>query len=285
MKNTKKKLGIHSETRLEYIEVSPNICLHVRDWGEGRPIVLIPGWPFSDEMYDYQMTELAEKGFRAISISLRGFGESDKPWGVYNYDVYADDLKNIFEQLDLANVTLCGHSMGGAIAIRYMSRNRGDHVSKLALFGAAAPLWTKREDYPHGINKADVDLLIMGIHQDRPKLLSDIGKKFGLSEATLNPGLWSWLQNIGMKASPYASAQSLIALRDTDLRSEMSSISVPTAIFHSVDDKICPFVFAEEMSKKIKKSKIIHFQNSGHALFVEEKEKFNYELINFVSEG
>ena len=102
-------------TRLEYIEVAPGIRLHVRDWGEGRPIVLIHGWPLSNEMYDYQMTELAEKGFRAISISLRGFGKSDKPWGPYNYDVYADDLKSILDQLDLKDVTLGGFSMGGAI--------------------------------------------------------------------------------------------------------------------------------------------------------------------------
>ncbi|MBF0364315.1 MAG: alpha/beta hydrolase [Oligoflexia bacterium] len=270
--------------RLEYIEVSPHIRLHVRDWGEGRPIVLIPGWPFSNEMYDYQMTELAREGFRAISISLRGFGKSDKPWGSYNYDVYADDLKAILQQLDLSGVTLCGHSMGGAIAIRYMSRHKENHVSKLALFGAAAPLWSKQEDYPYGVSKSDADLLIKAVDRDRPQLLSDVGKKFGFSESSLNPGLWSWLQSIGMQASPYATAESLIALRDTDLRSELSSISVPTAIFHSVEDKICPFIFAQEMLKKIKNSKIIRFEKSGHALFIEEKEKFNDELKRFASE-
>jgi len=272
-------------TRLEYLEVSQHVRLHVRDWGQGQPIVLIPGWPFSNDMYDYQMTELAEKGFRAISISLRGFGKSDKPWGAYNYDVYADDLKNVMEQLDLSGVTLCGHSMGGAIAIRYMSRHKESHVSKLALFGAAAPVWTKRDDYPYGTEKSDVDLFIKAVDQDRPQLLSNVGKKFGFSQTSLNPGLWSWLQSIAMKASPYATAQSLIALRDTDLRSELPSISVPTAIFHSEKDKICPFEFAKEMSKKIKNSKIIRFEKSGHALFVEEKEKFNEELIRFATEG
>ena len=68
-------------TCLEYIGVAPGIRLHVRDWGQGRAIVLIPGWTLSNDMYDYQMTELAKKGFRAISISQRGFGKSDKPWG------------------------------------------------------------------------------------------------------------------------------------------------------------------------------------------------------------
>lgn len=39
--------------RAEYIEVEPNVHLHVTDVGEGRPIVLIPGWPLSDEMYEF----------------------------------------------------------------------------------------------------------------------------------------------------------------------------------------------------------------------------------------
>ena len=60
---------------------------------------------------------------------------------------------------------------------------------------------------------------------------------------------------------------------------------MPTAIFHAVGDKICPFEFAEEMAKGIRTAKIIRFENSGHGLFLEEKEKFNSELIGFAGEG
>jgi len=73
--------------REEYIEVEKNVRLHVTDIGEGKPIVLIHGWPLSDEMYEYQYQYLVEKGFRIIGITLRGFGKSDKPYGKYNYDV------------------------------------------------------------------------------------------------------------------------------------------------------------------------------------------------------
>ena len=44
--------------RAEYIEVEPNVRLHITDAGEGRPIVLIHGWPLSDEMYEYQYNDL-----------------------------------------------------------------------------------------------------------------------------------------------------------------------------------------------------------------------------------
>ncbi|HEY5590946.1 MAG TPA: hypothetical protein VIK55_07995, partial [Paludibacter sp.] len=73
--------------RAEYLEVEPNVRLHITDAGEGKPIILIHGWPLSDEMYEYQYNDLINAGFRAIGITLRGFGKSDKPYGAYNYDV------------------------------------------------------------------------------------------------------------------------------------------------------------------------------------------------------
>src|ERR1035437_6011187 len=97
--------------RQEYIEVEPNVCLHVIDVGEGRPIVLIPGWPLSDEMYKYQYNVLINKNFRVIGITLRGFGKSDKSYGAYNYDVHALSIKKILDKLDLKDVVLGGFSM------------------------------------------------------------------------------------------------------------------------------------------------------------------------------
>ena len=92
-------------------------------------------------MYDYQMMELVENGFRAISISLRGFGKSDKPWGAYNYDVFADDTKAVMDQLGLNDATLGGFSIGGSIAIHYMARHGASRVSQAcALWGRSTEL-------------------------------------------------------------------------------------------------------------------------------------------------
>ena len=130
-----------SAGRSEYIEVEPNVKLHVTDLGEGKPVVLIHGWPLSDAMYEYQYSELVKNGFRVIGITLRGFGKSDKPYGKYNYDVYADDIKVILDKLKIEKATLGGFSMGGAISIHYVARHNSAHVAKLVLFGAAAPVW------------------------------------------------------------------------------------------------------------------------------------------------
>lgn len=269
-------------TRKEYIKVQKNVRLHVTDLGEGKPIVLIHGWPLSNAMYEYQYQFFIEKGYRVIGITLRGFGKSDKPYGAYNYDIYAQDLHLVLEKLDIKDALLGGFSMGGAIAIYYLSKFANTRISKLALFGAAAPLWTQREDYPLGFTTDAVDDLIALSKTNRPQLLENFGKIFAASESALPAGIAAWLGAINMEASPYATTQSLIALRDTDLREELSKINVPTAIFHGANDVICEYALAELMHKKINNSYIVRFSNSGHALFYEEAEKFNTELLAFL---
>ena len=171
--------------------------------------------------------------------------------------------------------------MGGAIAIRYVSADNGAHVSKLALFGAAAPVWTQKKDFPYNLPKSAVDDLIELNYQDRPKLLSDFGKIFSATETSLNEGISNWLYGINLSASSHATAQCLIALRDTDLRSDLGKITLPTVIMHGKKDKICSFDLAEQMKAGISNSYIVAFENSGHSLFLEETRKFNEELIRF----
>ena len=270
--------------RQEYIEVEPNVRLHVTDAGEGRPIVLIPGWPLSDEMYEYQYNDLINKNFRVIGITLRGFGKSDKPYGAYNYDVHALDIKKILDKLAIKDAVLAGFSMGGAIAIRFVALDNDDQVSKLVLIGAAAPIWTQRKDFPYNLPKSAVDDLIKLNYQDRPKLLSDFAKIFSATETSLNEGIGNWLNGICLSASSHATAQCLIALRDTDLRNDLRKITIPTVIMHGKKDKICSFDLAKQLKIGILDSHIVAFENSGHSLFLEETPKFNAELIKFAAE-
>jgi len=270
--------------RAEYIEVEQNVRLHITDAGKGKPIVLIHGWPLSDEMFEYQYNDLINSNFRVIGITLRGFGKSDKPFGDYNYDVHASDIKKVLGKLDIKDAVLGGFSMGGSIAIRYASEDNGARISKLALFGAAAPIWTQRDDFPYNLPKSAVDDLIELNNQDRPKLLSNFAKIFSASETALNEGIGSWLNGICLSASSYATAQCLIALRDTDLRSDLKKIKIPTVILHGRKDKICSFDLAEQMKAGISNSRIIAFENSGHSMFLEETKKFNTELIKFAKE-
>lgn len=270
-----------SAGREEFIEVEKNVKLHVTDLGEGQPIVLIHGWPLNDAMYEYQYQYLEQKGFRVIGISLRGFGKSDKPYGRYDFDVFSDDIKVVLEKLKIENAVLGGFSMGGAVVIHYVTKYNAAHISKLALFAAAAPSWKQREGFPYGVTDAAAAGLIEQTMTNRQDLIAGFGAGFPAREGAISKNVEKWLENINLEASPYAITKSITALRDLDLRPQLAKIKVPVAIFHGTHDKLCDFAFAEQLHKGIKDSYIVKFENSGHALFFEEAAKFNAELEKF----
>ncbi|MCF0048977.1 alpha/beta hydrolase [Dyadobacter sp. LJ53] len=282
MKDKQKNLNAQPGVRKEFIKVAPNVRLHITDIGEGLPLVLIHGWPLSDAMYEYQYQYFVERGIRVIGITLRGFGKSSKPYGQYNYEVFAADIKTVLEKLEIKDAVLGGFSMGGAISIYFTSRYKGEHISKLALFGAAAPIWTQRPDFPFNVTQEAAQQLIDLSRVDRPKLYEDFGKIFTASEDSVSPGMGAWLNTINWEASPYAATQCLIALKDTDLRPQLAEVAIQTVIFHGRYDKICDFQLAEKMHESLKDSKLVPFEHSGHALFIEEAEKFNQELEEFI---
>jgi pimeloyl-ACP methyl ester carboxylesterase len=233
-------------------------------------------------MFEYQFTELPKHRCRCIGIDLRGFGDSDKPWDGYNYDTLSDDLKTVLDSLDVKNATLVGFSMGGAISIRYMARHHGARIEKLVLAGAAAPCFTKRPDFPFGIEKSAVDDLIRLTYQDRPAMLKAFGQIFFANPDKLSPEFKTWNLGLGLAASAYATIQCAVELRDADLRKDMASIKIPTLILHGVDDHVCTFDLAKRMHEAIKSSQLVQFEKAGHGFYYEERERFNSELVRFI---
>lgn len=261
-----------------YIEVEPGVKLFVEEVGSGIPVVFIHGWPLNHNIFEYQVALLPMYGFRCISIDLRGFGKSDQPWAGYDYNRMADDIRVIMDTLYLEQVRLIAFSMGGAIAVRYMSRHRGHRVAKLVLLGAAVPAFTQRENYPYGMTKAAVDELIELAHTDRPLMVAEFGDK--VFAQPVSPSFKEWFQAIGVASSNHGTACTAISLRDEDLRQELPQIHVPTFIFHGVLDQVCPFPFALLMHKGIQGSQLLRFEKSGHGIFYDELELFNQRLLS-----
>jgi non-heme chloroperoxidase len=172
--------------------------------------------------------------------------------------------------------------MGGAIAIHYMARHQGSGIAKLALLGAAAPCFTKREDFPHGIEKAAVDDLIRQTYTDRPSMLKNFSEIFFANPQKLSPEFKIWNLSLGLAASAYATIQCAIELRDADLRRDLATIHIPTLILHGVDDKVCLFDLARAMHDGIKGSHLVSVEKAGHGFYYEEKEKVNTELVSFI---
>ncbi|MFL5662010.1 MAG: alpha/beta fold hydrolase [Ktedonobacteraceae bacterium] len=259
-----------------------DIKINVQDIGSGKPVVFLHGWPVNSNMFEYQYNELPKHGYRCIGIDLRGYGESDKPWEGYNYDTLSDDVRAVIEALNLHDVTLLGFSMGGAIAIHYMSRHQGARVSRLALMGAAAPAFTQREDFPYGLPKSGVDSLIAGTYADRPAMLKAFSQNFFYAPDKLSPEFQIWNLSLGLAASSHATIQCAIELRDADLRRDLASINVPTAILHGINDKVCLFDLARAMHEGIEGSELIAFENAGHGFYYEQRDKVNAELLRFL---
>src|SRR5690242_8559592 len=113
-----------------------SVELHVEDTGgDGRPVVLIHGWPLSGASWSEQVPALTAAGYRVVTYDRRGFGQSGKPGEGYDYDTFADDLQAVLEALDLRDVSLVGFSMGGGEVARYLGRHGQDRVHS-AVFAA-----------------------------------------------------------------------------------------------------------------------------------------------------
>ena len=238
-----------------YVKVEPNVKVYVEDLNPDgkKTIVFLHGWPGNHNLFEYQFNQLPKLGYRCIGIDQRGFGKSDKPYGGYDYDRLSDDVRCVVNGLRLHDFILAGHSTGGAIAIRYMSRHKGYGVSKLALFASAAPSLIKRPNFPYGLEKEDVIKIIEGTYTDRPKMLSDFGDTF-------------FFQHI---SKPF---------------SDLAEINVPTLIIHGIHDKVVPFQLGKVQNQSIRNSKLLPFEFSGHASFYDQRDRFNEELVKFIEE-
>lgn len=265
-----------------YVRVEPNVKIYVEDLNpEGKKTILfIHGWPGSHKLFEYQFDQLPKMGYRCIGIDTRGFGNSDKPYEGYDYNRLADDVKCVVDALKLHDFTLAGHSTGGAIAIRYMTRHKGHGVTKLALFAAAAPSLIKRPNFPYGLEKEDVLKIIQGTYTDRPKMLSDFGEIFFYQHIT--KPFSDWFFQLGLQAAGWSTASIANTWMDEVLFSDLAEISVPTLIIHGIHDKVVPFPLAEVQKRGIKDSKLIPFKFSGHGTFYDERDKFNEELMRFI---
>jgi non-heme chloroperoxidase len=94
-------------------ENSSGIGICYEDHGEGKPVLLIHGWPLSGAFWEKQVAALLAAGHRVITYDRRGFGKSTRPMTGYNYDTFADDLHALVTKLGLRDFSLVGFSMGG----------------------------------------------------------------------------------------------------------------------------------------------------------------------------
>ncbi|HEX4766908.1 MAG TPA: alpha/beta hydrolase [Lichenihabitans sp.] len=271
---------------MTFIKTRDGTELYYKDWGKGRPVVLIHGWPLDADQWEYQMPPLTEAGFRTIAYDRRGFGRSGQPWTGYDYDTLADDLKAVLDALDLQDVALVGFSMGGGEIARYMSRHSGARVTKAVLVSAVTPFLLKTPDHPDGASVSLFDGMKARLRQDRPKFLADFSKGFfgvGLLTSPASTELIEWAGNVAMLASPKATIDCVTAFGETDFRPDMAHFKVPTLVIHGDADQTVPFeISGKAAAAAIGGARLVVYEGAPHAIPFTHAERLTKDLIGFL---
>ena len=268
------------------VENNNDIELHYEDYGKGLPVVFIHGWPLSGSMWEYQVTQLPQQGLRCITYDRRGFGKSDRPFGCYDYNTLASDLKALLDELDLHEVTLVGFSMGGGEIAKYFSLYGGERVAKVVLISAVVPYMLQTVDNPDGVPQEAFDKMLKEITDDRPSFLEAFNKDFYGVELLNQPVTGAYLANAltqALNASPIATIECAKSFSSTDFRDDVPKINVPTLIIHGDKDKTVPIkATAEQAVENIKGAVLKVYEGAPHGLWFTEKDKLNQDLIDFI---
>lgn len=262
--------------------------IYYKDWGGGRPVVFIHGWPLSADAWDDQMKWVADNGFRGIAHDRRGHGRSAQPWGGYDFDTFADDLNDVLTALDLHAVTLVAHSMGGGELARYIGRHGTERVRSAVLLSAVTPLMARTAGNPEGVPSEVLDQIKAGILADRSQFWQDASAGFfGAnrpdSKATKGNRDAFWF--MAMHQSIEAGVQCVDAFGYTDFTDDLKKFDVPTLIVHGDDDQVVPIdATARKAAQIIADATLKVYQGASHgiALVAGDKERFNSDLLEFL---
>ena len=268
------------------IEAKDGTQIYVKDWGQGRPVVLIHGWPLNADSWEYQAVKLAEAGYRVVSYDRRGFGRSEQPWNGYDYDVMSDDLASVIDGLGLEDAAIVGFSMGGGEVARYFGRHGGKGVAKAAFISSVAPGMLKSEDNPNGATSDVFEGIRDGLRKDRPAFLGDFFKDFygqGTDKGGVSDAILEWTREMAMMASPRATLECVTAFGMTDFTADVAQITVPTLVIHGTGDKTVPIeATAHRMAKLVPGATLIEYEGAPHGLTATEPDRVTDDLLDFL---
>jgi non-heme chloroperoxidase len=260
--------------------------IQYKDIGAGQPVVLIHGWPLTGDMWEYQTVALVEAGYRVITYDRRGFGHSSHPATGYTYDIFADDLADLLEKLDLTNVALVGFSMGGGEIARYLTRHGAGRIASAVLISSVVPYLLKTNDNPHGVDESVFDGMKDQIRKDRFDFLQTFAETFygvGWVSSPVSKGLLDWNFALAIMASPLATSACVDAFGKTDFRPDLASFTIPTLVIHGTADKTVPIdPSGRAAAAGIAGAQLVEFDGEPHGLFATAADRLNADLLKFL---
>lgn len=272
---------------MRMIQTRDGTELYVKVWGDGRPVVLIHGWPLSSDSWDPIAHALANAGFKAIAYDRRGFGRSEQPTGGYDYDTFADDLADVMEATGAtANTALVGFSMGGGEVARYLTRHGRMAVSQVALISAVVPCMLRSESNPDGVPQEIFDQMTEGMLADRAHFFTHFFKDFygvGWIDKPVSQEVLHLSWQTAMQAGLRPTLAAAKAFATTDFRPDLASFTVPTLVIHGTADKTVPIAAtAREVVRHVPQAQIVEYNGEAHGLFASQGERLKEDLLAFL---
>jgi len=268
------------------IRTRDGVALYFKDWGTGRPVILLHGWPLSSDSFDDLGMAIAKTGMRAIAYDRRGFGRSEQPWSGYNYNTLADDLADVIEATGSTEATLVGFSMGGGEVARYMSRHAGVNVRDAILISSVVPYVLKTSDNPKGTDQSIFESMTKAIKEDRAEFWTTFFKQFygvGALSHPVTEEVRDWSAVVAMQASLKATLDCVGAFATTDFRPDLAYFKVPTLIIHGTADQTVPIDAAGRAAANgIPGSTLLEYDGAPHGLFASHKERLIADVLGFL---
>ncbi|WBY15627.1 alpha/beta hydrolase [Erythrobacteraceae bacterium WH01K] len=271
---------------MTYFTTRDGTNIRYKELGEGRPIILIHGWPLSSDSWDPVMMAMADNGMRAIAYDRRGFGRSDHAKTGYDYDTFSDDLADLIAHLGLGdNIGLAGFSMGGGEIARYLSRHDGKGVSAVALVSSVVPYMLKTDDNPDGVPQSTFDEMTEGMKTDYRNFFTGFFQDFygdGIlsNKVSDQEKHWAWMTT--MMSAKWATMQSAAAFATTDFRPDLASFTVPTLVIHGTKDQTVPIdATGRQVAEKVKGATLIEYDGQPHAVFATQTQRLSDDLVEF----
>lgn len=266
---------------------NPRVRLHVEDsGGDGRPVVLIHGWPLSAESWNAQVGPLRDAGHRVVAYDRRGFGRSGKPDDGYDYDTLTDDLANLLEERDLRDVALVGFSMGGGEVARYASRHGGRRLRSVVFAAAVPPCLMKSGDNPEGpLTPEKAKEKEAGLRADRKTYFDGFTRDFFSANGELKVTEAQRQEAIALclQSGEAAALGCMKAFATTDFRGDLGQVRVPTLVLHGDSDATVPFEGSGKRTHEaIAGSELVLLRDAPHGCNVSHAGEFNRALLAFL---
>jgi 3-oxoadipate enol-lactonase len=238
----------------------------------GAPtLLLINSIGSSREMWARQMGAF-RAAFRVIRYDTRGHGRSSVPQGPYTVDQLGGDALAILDDLEIPSAHVCGISLGG-ITAQWLALNAPDRVSSLVLANTAArigtvEMWTER---------------IRLVHSKGMSAVADLAMErwFTPSFRERDPETVRSFRTMVQNCPADGYLGCCAALRDADLRDQVSAITKPALLIASTIDTATPVEGLEFLRERVKTSELVTLE-SAHLSNVECPEEFTGAVIDFL---